>query len=339
MLSLEIQGKKVDFIGDPHLGKKFGGVPLHRTGEREALQISQFQQELNNESDVVIMVGDLFDTFIVSNEVLLQAFDAITEARDLHPKKIFIFISGNHDISRDADVLSSFHVLKKMLEGLSRVQVYMEPNVFVVDSLKILLVPYSMFDTAEKAIEKYKDKVFDLVVGHWDTLEIAGPHNLMPYKTLASMTTKVVSGHEHTPYILYIDKEGNHGKQMGEPDAIVYGTGSMQPYSHGEDPEQTLYITRTLEQVIPALAQDPHAYKDKCVRLVLGPDEVPPPDFDCLQFSIKRVTSEQKEELEVTLGEFSFRDLFFETFQENDVPEEIIEHYYEQYKQKANDDN
>lgn len=339
MLVLEIQGKKVGFIGDPHLGKKFGGVPLHRTGEREALQISQFRDELNSDVDIVIMVGDLFDTFIVSNEVLLQAFDAITEARELNPKKIFIFISGNHDISRDSDVLSSFHVLKKMLEGLSRISVFMETSPIVVDTVKILLAPYSMFDTAEKVLEKYIGQTFDLIVGHWDTLEIAGPHNLMPYKTLASMTTKVVSGHEHTPYILYADKEGNHGKQMGEPDVIIYGTGSMQPYSHGEDPEQTLYVTRTLEQVLPMLAEDPHAFKDKCVRLVLGPDEVPPADFDCLQFTIKRVTSEQKEELEVTLGEFSFRDLFFETFQENDVPMEIIELYWEQYKQKANDDN
>lgn len=338
MLTLEVKNKKVNFIGDPHLGKKFGGVPLHRTGERELMQMTQFKQELNAEADVTIMVGDLFDTFLVTNEVLVDTYNALVEATTNNPKRIFVLISGNHDISRDSDVLSSFHVLVEMLQGYPRIKTFMDVEPFAIDGLTMLLAPYSMFKTAEEAIAKYTAMTFDLIVGHWDTLLISGPHNLMPFKLLANMTKVVVSGHEHAPYLFYIDKEGNHANEMGEPDAIVYGTGSMQPYSHGEDPHGKMYLTLTLEQVLPALEKNPDAYKDKAVRLVLGPNEQPV-DFNCLQFSIKRVTVEQKEELEVTLGDFDFKELFMETFKENNVPDDITGIYWEKYKQKANDDN
>lgn len=331
-------GKTINFIGDPHLGKSFGGVPLHRRGEREAFQMTQFNEELNETTDVTIMVGDLFDTYLVSNEVLLATFEAIKKATESNPNKIFILISGNHDISRDSDVQSSFHVLQAMLAKYPRVKVFMETTPFVIDGLKMLLCPYSMFTSADDELAKYEDQHFNLVVGHWDTLPIAGPHNLMPYAKLGKMADAVFSGHEHTPYQFYLDKEGNKTDVQIDTTFVV-GTGSMQPYSHGEDPHQTLYLTRTLEQVIPMLAEDPHAFRDKCVRLVLGPGEEPPADFDCLQFSIKRVTDAEKEELEVTLGEFDFYELFKETFLENGVPEELIAHYWELYKQKANDDN
>lgn len=338
MLTLEIKDKKINLIGDPHLGKKFGGVPLHRTGERETMQMAQFKQELNAEADITIMVGDLFDTFLVTNEVLVETYNAVVEATTNNPKRIFIFISGNHDISRDSDVLSSFHVLVEMLQAYPRVKTFMDTAPYAVDGLTMLLAPYSMFKTAKEAISQYVDKFFDLVVGHWDTLEIAGPHNLMPIKELGMMSNTIVSGHEHAPYKFYITTKGERTAEVADAHATVHGTGSMQPYSHGEDPHNKMYMTLTLEQVIPALEKDPDAFKDKAVRLVLGPNEQPI-DFNCLQFSIKRVTVEQKEELEVTLGDFDFKELFMETFKENNVPDDITGIYWEKYKQKANDDN
>lgn len=55
-------GRIVNAIGDPHLGRKFEvGVPLARRGQREAAQMRDFREKLMEEADVCIVVGDLFD--------------------------------------------------------------------------------------------------------------------------------------------------------------------------------------------------------------------------------------------------------------------------------------
>ena len=92
MLELTLKNKRINFIGDPHLGKNFGGVPLHRRGEREESQFKQFSDELNSNHDITIMVGDLFDTFNVSNDVLLRTMNVITEAAYANPNKQYYFI-------------------------------------------------------------------------------------------------------------------------------------------------------------------------------------------------------------------------------------------------------
>jgi hypothetical protein len=57
----------------------------------------------------------------------------------------------------------------------------------------------------------------------------------------------------------------------------VIVTGSMQPMAHGEDPEERLYVTRSL----PEVEADPDAFKDKCLRVDLKP----------VRFSIWRSTA------------------------------------------------
>lgn len=337
MLELTIKGKRINFIGDPHLGKNFGGVPLHRRGEREDSQFKQFSDELNSDHDLTIMVGDLFDTFNVSNDVLLTTMSIITEASVANPDKKFIFISGNHDVSRDANVRGSFEILDYYCCTLKNVMCYDFTFHIELDDLDILLCPYSEFESASEAIKTFVDDKFDLVVGHWDTLEIGGTHNLMPFKQLAHMTNIVVSGHEHVPYIFYINKDGEHLKEMGEPDAIVYGTGSMQPYSHSEDPRGEKYVTRTVEQVLYELSENKDAFSDKCLRIVIEKGEEIPANINCLQLGVKIVTETQKEDLQVELGNFDFEAMFKETFKENEVSEEMTKSYYGQYKELATD--
>lgn len=325
MLELTIKNKRINFIGDPHLGKNFGGVPLHRRGEREASQFKQFSDELNSDHDITIMVGDLFDTFTVSNDVLLQTMSIILEASVANPNKKFIFISGNHDVSRDRNVRGSFEILDFYCCTLGNVMCYTSTFHRVVDDLNILLCPYSEFSSAAEEVSKFSKEKFDLVVGHWDTLEIAGTHNLLPIKQLKNITDTVVSGHIHIPYTV---KEDN---------ITVYGTGSMQPYSHAEDPAGDLYVTKTVQQIELALLEDPNAFSNKCLRVVIEKGEVVPENINCLQFAVKVVSVSEKEDMEVTLGEFNFDELFRETFKENEVSEELTEHYLELYKQESTD--
>ena len=344
-----INGTIFNFIGDPHMGKRFPDVPLHRRGEREAMQLQKLKDELNVACSFNIMVGDLFDTFDVDNDVLMDVYMAIRDAAKANPLTKFYWMSGNHDISRNADVIHSFDVLKEMLRTLApQVLVVTETTHIVAkapsnmpdvhdDDYKfdILLCPYSSFKTSVEEVEPYQDKQFDLVVGHWDCTPIGGTHNLIPGAQLVKMTEVVVTGHEHTQEEFYLDATGN--KTVKPTGVVVAKTGSMQPYSHGEDPHGEFYVTRTLEQVTEALALDANVFHNKCVRLVLSGNEQPPLDFDCLQFAIKRVDTSIEELYEENLDDnFSFKGIFDETFKENGLDEATTTKYWDKYKQEAN---
>lgn len=336
-----INGEDFNFIGDPHMGKRFPDVPLHRRGDREKMQLAKFKDELNTKCDFNIMVGDLFDVFNVSNEVLMDVYYAIKEAAEANPYTYFFWISGNHDISRDANVIHSFDILREMLRTLEpQVRCFTEtthvrtqaktphPDLYDDDYyFNLLLCPYSPFKTSAEEVEPFcmEGYQYDVVVGHWDVGTIAGPHNLIPLEHLFKVTDLVITGHEHTHL------EIQHG------DKLVIKTGSMQPYSHGEDPDGEFYVTRTLAQVEAALAADPLSFHDKCVRLVLSGDEQPPVGFDCLQFAVKRVDTSLEELYEANLdGDFSFKAIFDETFKENGLSDDTINKYWDKYKQEAN---
>lgn len=325
MLSLIINNATVNFIGDPHLGKKFNKVQMHRRGEREEKQMKQFMDELMKKADVTVMVGDLFDTFLVSNELLVETYNIIKYAATHNPDRFFILMSGNHDISRDAEVTSSFHLLRLLLKDEKNITVAMETmELEHVRVGKFLVCPYSEFNSAAQEVEPYSGNNYSYVVGHWDTMPIAGPHNLVPLDALFQMTDIVVTGHIHTPSTTIIDNK------------TLHQTGSMQPYSHGEDATGEVYVTETIEQVEARLAIDPKHYHDKCLRLVVGKLETIP-EIDCLQLTVKTVDGAAPT-AQVVMEKFSFKELFFESLKETEVPEDIIKKYWEEYQQKGNDD-
>lgn len=330
---LEISKQKINFIGDPHLGKKFNNVPLHRKGEREKLQFEEFKKQLDIQCDVNIMVGDLFDVFDIPNELLLEVVNAIRQAKRNNPETMFIMMSGNHDISRDSSIKSSFHVLKEILRHEPTVHICMEEQAFYSGDLHFLVCPYNEFKNSEEAIAPFKDKIFNFVVGHWDTMLIAGTHNVVP-PSLVNMTNLIITGHVHTPDTFYLDANGNLVKTQTHCKVLL--TGSMQPYSHGEDPKGEFYVTRTVDQVVQELEENPEAYKYKALRIIAVAGEVIPEGIDCLQFATKIVEGEE-EKLEVTLGDFSFRKEFDDVMTENDVPTDVATKYWEIYQQKATD--
>lgn len=324
-MQLKLPELGVNFIGDPHFGKKFPYVPLHRKGEREEAQLNEFIKQLNEPCEVCIMVGDLFDTYIVPNEVILDVYDAIRSAAIVAPERHFIMMEGNHDIARNSETVTSFDILVKMLDDMDNVYFYQKIDPFYLDDGSAFLIcPYAPFSTAEEEVSKFKDQKFKLAVGHWDTDEVAGPHNLAPLELLSTMTDTIVTGHVHT---------AETKKVFG---ANFYRTGSLLPYSHSEDPDETLYVTRTIEQVAIEMAENPDCYKDKCLRLLLTDSEDVPENIDSLQLTVKRLNKFKDDEpLEVEMGVFNFQELFNQSFKENDVPDNLRDEYWEYYQQKA----
>jgi DNA repair exonuclease SbcCD nuclease subunit len=270
---------KVGFLGDVHLGRRFiNGVPLHRRGERENMVQSQFFAEINTpDLDMIVQVGDLYDRFRVELNTVVRTANCIRSAALNTPETTFIFLAGNHDLAKDAEKISAFELTRLLLRDVPNAHVLMD----VPQSFQgVLFVPYNPFMDATTTLsvgvpphpEPYK-----AVVGHWDKVAVGDQSNLIPLDELAKLTKLVISGHDHTP------DEFQHG------DTRVIYTGSMQPYSHGEDPDRKLYTTMSL---VEATSTYPELIKDKCVRVLLLDGEAAP-DLDCLQLTTKRIGSSE----------------------------------------------
>lgn len=301
---------KIDYLGDPHLGRKFEtGVPLHRRGEREHMQRSRFIASLmNTEADLHVCVGDLFDKFVVPPEVLLFAAGTYMEAAAKNPNTTYIVIRGNHDVSRNADKASSWDIFVAMVDS--------HPNIVAVDAVPyayegMLFVPYDPFNYDH--LPEYLDGSIHTVVSHFDVVDFGG-HNVLPSKLFSDRGVQlVVNGHDHLARV-----ERLHGVE-------VVITGSMEPFTHAEDPTGSLYITTTLEEL-------PHLdVKDKNVRILLKPGETLPDDLDCLSLTAKRVVEDEADRT-VDTTEFDsldLKDMLASTLDGLSVKDTLLEYFHD----------
>lgn len=290
-------GKEAWLIGDPHLGRKFEvGVPLHRRGERERRQIEKFKAELATpEVAANIMVGDLFDHPHVGFSTVMAAADAVLEAAKALPNTQFFMMAGNHDRSRQMSTVGAWEMFERLLERRL-------PNVTVVTreswdtDLKILMLPWRWDRPVSEQLPVEGSTIFDgfAAIGHWDLQDYGGDtSHLAPTKALAELgVTHFYSGHFHI--------EGRF-----EVDGLAVNcTGSLEPYSHGEDPTGEIYVTMTLPE-LKAIA--PELIKDKCVRVLLAEGEELPENVDCLALTKKRLAAEESDDWAVkSLGEFDW---------------------------------
>ena len=322
-MKLRINALTVSVLGDPHLGKEFkNGVPLHRRGEREAQQCAAFESHLNEVEgvDVHVCLGDIFDAFSVEEAVVLRTAALYQDAAAAHPDVTYVILRGNHDAVRDADRKSSFDVLKALLGGV--------PNITVVDDRAIgdagtslLFCPWHPFKDARTIVSESPAARYAAAFGHWDLRNFGQENpNLIPIDELARRTSLVFTGHEHTSTELQV-----HGVR-------IVAAGAMLPYAHGEDPNEKLYVTRTLDQVLA----DPAAYRDKCLRILLKPGEELP-EIDCLQLTPKRVEELDPQDLEVSLGDFDFPALFIQAMDQKGVNEGTRAEVWELYQQLRHD--
>jgi len=285
---LPLSGQRtLKLIGDPHLGKDFdNGTPEHRKGERATRQMAQFIEELSVEADYVVQVGDLFDNPYVSRSVVVSAAQAALGAAERSPETTFIHMAGNHDKPRNLNAVGAWTLFARMVQ-------YRLPNLYVATYPMqlgcVAVFPWEWDKTAKQQVQDFEPMYDDnprhveVVVGHWD-LELFGDDDshLAPTQEMQQVfgkNTRFASGHFHVP--------GTY-KVHGIP---VQCTGSMQPYSHGEDPEGKLYLTLTLQEFE---SMKPEALRDKCVRVMLPQGEVLP-DVDCLALTHKRIAAEGSE--------------------------------------------
>ncbi|MGN6819311.1 MAG: metallophosphoesterase [Sphingomonas sp.] len=282
-------GTTVHLIGDPHLGKKFEvGVPLHRRGEREARQLMKFRKELDHDSDIIVMVGDLFEHPYISYQALNEAMQAILSAAEARPSVRYIMMAGNHDLPQRMDGTGAFHVFTTgMSNRLDNLDVVTRPNIIC----GIALFPWEWDRTALDQVSDLQDGEAYAAIGHWDLQSFGKDDHLAPTAALrrAFGEIELYSGHDHNPGDYEVDGW------------IVHCTGSLEPYSHSQDPAGSIYVTLTPEQALER--NDLH---DKFVRLLVAPGE-DMPELDCLALTKKVV---RKDEPEMEAGETVSLDNF-----------------------------
>jgi len=292
---MKIGKLEVTWTGDPHLGRRFRtGVPLHRIGDREKMQWEQFEREITGaKSDVHVCMGDIFDSFVVPPEVVLRVAEIYRRA---NTDTVHVLIRGNHDVSRNTDRASSFDLLRELIGD----------HVLVVDREPVVhenlgFVPYDPFEA--QPVPEGVDAVF----GHWDVVDF-GSHNVIPVGDVPLMIT----GHDHTP------------RELERNGVRIIVTGSMQPYSHGEDPEHKLYITLPLDEI------GQHDLTNMNVRLLLREGEAIPEDLDCLSVTAIRVGDDQEEvEALEDFEALNLDQLLKQALEDNPVADKVMEFFME----------
>jgi len=282
----------IDIMGDPHLAKTFvHGVPLHRRGEREAMVWEAFRANLEAaECDLHVCMGDLFERPIVPYDAILKAADIYRKVASDKSQTRFVILRGNHDcLLRDLERASAFDLVARLVSDV--------PNIIVVSDVVMiegyLFVGYDpVTPLADRITEDHRGA--KAAFFHAETEGYGKDFNVIPFEKLAELDIlEVYNGHEHKPA-----RFTKHGVDV----TVV---GSLQPYSHGEEIDDTLYVTLTLSELETA-----GDLSNKCVRVLLEPGETLDQEIDCLQMTIKRTADAEAEIGEVTLGEFDIDSLF-----------------------------
>lgn len=305
-MRLTISGVEFEILGDPHRGRPFRtGVPLHRLGDREKMQSEDFNTSLQNTHGAVfhVCMGDLFDKPKVSNEIVAQVADEYLAG--IAPGTRYVCLPGNHDISRNTDVVSSFELFAKIVGDQILIPQRVPVRV-VHEGVDVVFIPWHPTDSARKVVEDHAEMIrgADAVFGHWDVdRRLEGTDNYIPADLFVELGVKLaITGHDH------IRRE----MVLSGLDVIV--TGAMQPYSHSEDPDGKIYITMNPDEAQLALRLDPEVFKDNCLRVVgEWTDDIP----NCLQFKTvaEVIDAEVEDAMEaVQIAEFSMKDLWAQAF-------------------------
>lgn len=310
---LKIKSASLYLLGDPHMGRPFrNGVPLHRLGDREKMQLETLSLSLSLQNrmavgyDAHICMGDLFDKEKVANEVVAKVADLYLATAKNDPCCPLFVITGNHDELRDADYVSSFQLFTRIVDDHVRV-IRQKPRRFSIKDADIVLIPWHPVKTAREMVEEHVDLIMgaDAVFGHWDVDgRLEGTDNYVPADLFADLNVgMIVTGHDHVRRDMTI---------AGLPVVVV---GSMQPYSHAEDKDGDIYVTETADEVRENLLMAKDWYRFNCLR-VIGEwdDEIP----DCLQFKVvaNEVELQADEALaQVQLASFSMKELWDQAFE------------------------
>lgn len=307
-------------IGDPHLGKRFvTGVPSHRLGEREESVYKQFKELLNQSEHTYIFVcGDLFDKASMSTTVMFDTYNIIKDACNNNPDVKYVIYPGNHDLSKDSTKSSSYKVVREMLNSIPNLTILLEEQMcFPINDDKVMLYvdtynPFEQPSMQPHLMKDYDPSKLNILLGHFDDLDLSA-YSYIPKQEYINQFDAIISGHIHVPKLTSFE---------GGNVPLMY-TGSMQPYSHGEDPDKEKYVTYTLEQIKTVNLS---YLKDRCVRLIVPPNYNKGCWFECaaITYLAEDLVVQTEDEEDVEYESESYFDKLIVALTKNETIEESI---------------
>lgn len=307
---------RVQVIGDPHLGKHFrNNIPRDKLGNLEEEMFTTFKALLNTPSvDMYVIVGDLFDKAKVTNEDYKRTIDIIESASHTNSRSKYNILSGNHDLSKDKNKVSSFSLLEEYFytADYPNVSIYSKySNPITLDHINTVFYfshynPFiSLDDELSNISFSINPNALSIAFGHWDTVDYGSDKyidRVVP-KAIVDNFDIIITGHEHKPVRKMIE------------DKHLAVVGSMRPYAFGEEIEEDgdLYVTETPECVLQKLTEDSKYYKNKCVRIIYKDGDTLPDSFECSMLIYKFLpTTKDKEEYKPEKDVLSFQNMLLE---------------------------
>lgn len=302
-------------IGDVHLGKRFKSkdIPLDKRGIREQILRLRFEQVIaraikqvqKGDYEGIVFMGDLFDSFCVSYEDILIAYNGLKKIPITTP---VVILEGNHDQSKNTDRVSAFQILEVLCRDIwNRFFVTNKRDWYYINNS--LFVPY--LGKGVNSIITSPDKTID-IYGHFEEED---------FPWLRNNFAHVYSGHIHSPR-----QEGN-----------LTVVGSIMPYTFAEDPTNTFMKTCTLAEYEADVAAGTSS--SRCYRLKLQAGEEMPDSAtaNCLQLS--RYSSEkavEQEDLSVNFESFDLEKLMHEALDTLGVFQEFYDLYTKYRLEESN---
>lgn len=299
---IDINGITIRVIGDPHIGKSFKqGVPKDILGKREQMSLDLFKDLLDSGTNYVIVVGDLFDKFQVDVTTFYKVLKVIEETSKNNPNTKFIFLNGNHDLSKESEKISSFQLLQNYIDvhqDIFNVRIILskqkEPILKLSDEgIALGLFHYNPFMSID---EEYADDELQIdsnaypikiAFGHWETIDFNSDvfiNRQVPTKVL-NYFDYVVTGHEHRPKITITNN------------VPILTVGSMLPYAFSEQLDQeehVNYYTLNIEDINTLLEHDKNYFENTCVRVLVSKDSIEEiPEFKCLSKTFKNLREKE----------------------------------------------
>lgn len=269
-------------VGDVHLGRTFkNGVPLNRRGEIEEDFKRAFVKSLREceGKKLYVQLGDLFDNFKVSYDLLLWVYETITDY--IYADCQYYFIAGNHDLSRNPTDTSAIALLSLLFESFPNVH-FVIKDVVNLPKFGFSLVPWSYTAPLEELLGKCTEGT---ILGHFEEPLHPG---------VVTSNSEFISGHIHLPH--------QNGK--------VKFIGSILPIAFGENEyNDEGMITVGLEELLEMKKQE---LAQRRVRVILKEGETLPTGIECKQLIAKKEgeLTQDGVQLEVNLEEFNFEELF-----------------------------
>lgn len=235
-------------INDLHVGVgRSGGTTPASAYALRMYVLEEFSRLLEQIDDDLVINGDLFDSFMVPMLDFLKAYFMLRGWLVQHPDKELVLVPGNHDLSKNATLKSSFDALALLLSNEFDEQIIIinEPRTLKYDGALCHFIPHmpnqDLFDLALTRVPPGTKYLF-LHCNYDNKFAMQQDHslNLSPEQARKLPVERIIIAHEHQRKIALTGKVILPGNQY--PTSVADCLGNADKHYLRLLPDKVEYI-------------------------------------------------------------------------------------------------